>query len=114
MSRFPGLRRNALGGDLLQVEHRDRDAMERRIARLRLLDVDDLKLRMLGQPLRDALAKAISVLEHRRGKDLHPVERISWMRSWRRPNHHLAIVARPGSATATLDRAERPCAANQR
>lgn len=54
--------------------------MERRIAGLRHLQVDDFKFWMLGKPLRNNLPKTLSIRKHRRGEDLDTIERISWTR----------------------------------
>src|ERR1043166_8011684 len=77
-----------------QVEDRDCDAMERRVTRLRHLQIDDVKFWVLGQPLRNALPELLTVPENRCGEDLDTVERIFSDETRRRPNCHLANITR--------------------
>ena len=67
---------------------------------------------MLRPPLRNNLPKAFSIRKHRRGEDLDTVERISWTRPWRRPNHHLTTVARLWGAECCGSRCSPRCRAS--
>src|SRR5437762_7657958 len=71
----------------LLIEHRDRDAMKCRIARLRDHDVGQLPPRATRDPCRDLLAELSAISEHRRRENLYTIE-----------GNHGAIVTR-GSRT---------------
>src|SRR5688572_31658152 len=58
----------------IEVEDRDRQAVERGVARLRDADIDQPDLGPSLQPGGDLLAEALAVLEHGRGEHLYSVE----------------------------------------
>lgn len=58
----------------LLIEDRDRDAVERRVARLGDHDVGQLARRTGRDPRRDPVAELSAIGEHRRREDLHTIE----------------------------------------
>src|SRR5712672_165893 len=58
-------------GQLFEVEHRDRDAVERLVRRLRDHEVGHFLFRMTVDPGGDLFTELIAVSNHRGGEHLH-------------------------------------------